>query len=134
MKVILICLALFFLESNANLEVEINGIPNTKGTVFIGLFDKAANFPTFGKQLKGVVLKIDGKQLSYTFKNLPTGKYALAVYHDENKNGVLDKNLFGAPTEAYGFSNNARETFSAPSFQDASVLLQADKKIKILLK
>ena len=109
-------------------------MPNTKGTVFIGLFDKAANFPTFGKQLKGVVLKIDGKQLSYTFKNLPTGKYALAVYHDENKNGVLDKNLFGAPTEAYGFSNNARETFSAPSFQDAGVLLQADKKIKILLK
>ncbi|MEN9743484.1 MAG: hypothetical protein RLZZ65_1289 [Bacteroidota bacterium] len=134
MKVLLICLALLLLESNADLTVEVNGIPNTKGTIFIGLFDKAANFPTFGKQLKGVVLKIDGKQVSHNFKNLPAGKYAIAVYHDENKNGKLDKNLFGAPTEFYGFSNNVREMFSAPSFQDASVLLNADQKIQIWLK
>ena len=53
---------------------------------------------------------------------------------DENKNGKLDKNLFGAPTEAYGFSNNARETFSSPSFEAAKVVLDRDKKCQIRIK
>ncbi len=134
MKVLLICFALLFIEGNFNLNVEIEGMPNTKGNVFIGLFDSSKNFPIFGKQLKGVVVKIEGKKVIYEFKNLAQGKYALAVYHDENKNGKLDKNVFGAPTEYYGFSNNAREIFSAPSFLDASFSLNSDKKVKILLK
>ena len=29
----------------------------------------------------------------------------------------LDKNTFGAPKEAYGFSNNARGTFGAPDYE-----------------
>lgn len=134
MKVLMICFALLFIEGNFNLNVEIEGLPTTKGNVFIGLFNSSKDFPIFGKQLKGVVVKIEGKKVLYEFKNLAQGKYALAVYHDENKNGKLDKNVFGAPTEVYGFSNNAREIFSAPSFQDASFMLNKDQKIKIYLK
>ena len=134
MKVLIICLALLFMEGNFNLDVEIEGLQNTKGNVFIGLFDSSKDFPIFGKQLKGVVVKIEGKKVNYQFKNLSPGKYALAVYHDENKNGKLDKNVFGAPTEVYGFSNNARELFSAPSFQDASFTLNKDQKIRLFLK
>jgi len=134
MKVLLICFGLLFIEGNFNLAIEIEGLPSTKGNVFIGVFDSNKDFPIFGKQLKGVVVKIQGQKVIYEFKNLAQGKYALAVYHDENKNGKLDKNVFGAPTEYYGFSNNAREIFSAPSFQDASFVLNSDKKIKILLK
>ena len=134
MKVLLICFALLFIEGNFNLEVEIEGMPNTKGNVFIGLFDSSKNFPIFGKQLKGVVVKIEGKKVIYEFKNLAQGKYALAVYHDENKNGKLDKNVFGAPTEYYGFSNNARSNFSAPSFQEAKFKLNKDLQQTVFLK
>ena len=134
MKDILICFALLFIQGNFNLDDEVEGLNSTKGTVFIGLFDTSKDFPIFGKQLKGVVVKIEGKKVLYQFKNLAQGRYALAVYHDENKNGKLDKNVFGAPTEVYGFSNNAREIFSAPSFQDASFMLSKDQKIKIYLK
>ena len=72
--------------------------------------------------------------MSYSFAELAEGKYAVAVFHDENKNGILDKNYLGIPTEAYGFSNNARRTFSAPSFKEAEVILNSDLAISITLK
>lgn len=134
MKLLLILFFLGFLGASYDLEVQVDGIPNTKGTLFIGLFNSSASFPEYGKQYKGVVVVHEGKSHTYQFKNLPKGNYALAIYHDENKNGKLDKNVFGAPTEAYGFSNNARETFSAPSFSAAKIVLDRDKKCQIRIK
>jgi uncharacterized protein (DUF2141 family) len=66
--------------------------------------------------------------------NLKPGTYAIAVFHDRNKNGKLDKNIFGAPTESYGFSNNARSTFSAPSFSAASFELKNYLQLKITVR
>ena len=43
-----------------------------------------------------------------TFADVPAGRYALMVIHDENGNGKLDTNLVGIPVEGYGFSNNPR--------------------------
>ena len=76
----------------------------------------------------------DKKIASATFSDLPKATYAVAVFHDKNKNGVMDKNLVGVPTEKYGFSNNARETFSAPSFESASVKVEGQKTIWIYVK
>ena len=35
-------------------------------------------------------------------------------------NGKFDTNRLGVPTEGYGFSNDAKAFFSAPSFRAAS--------------
>ena len=134
MKLLIVFSLLGLLGTTYDLEVQVDGIPNTKGTLFIGLFNSSASFPSFGKQYKGVVVTHEGKSHVYKFKNLPKDSYALAIYHDENKNGTLDKNLVGAPTEAYGFSNNAREMFSAPSFESAKIVLDRDKKCQIRIK
>jgi uncharacterized protein (DUF2141 family) len=68
------------------------------------------------------------------FSKLPAGSYAVAVYHDKKNNKNLEKNYLGIPTEAYGFSNNARRTFSAPSFEEASFMVSDHKIINITLK
>ena len=52
--------------------------------------------------------------------NLEPGDYAVAIYHDENGNGQLDKRLFGIPKEPYGFSNNYRPRLSAPNSATAA--------------
>jgi uncharacterized protein (DUF2141 family) len=127
------CLFLFPF-SKSKLTVEVKSIPNDKGTIFIGLFRPKDQFPIFGKQYIGKVIPVSGKNMSYLFNDLSDGKYAVAVFHDENKNGKLDKNYLGIPTEAYGFSNNARRTFSAPSFEEAEVNLKSDLTISIMLK
>ncbi|MBU3661357.1 MAG: DUF2141 domain-containing protein [Flavobacteriales bacterium] len=136
MKTLLISSLLFlFLESKTQqLTIEIKNIPSSKGNLFIGLYQPKDEFPIFGKQYIGKIVPVSGKTMTYTFKDLPQGEYALAIYHDENKNSKLDKNLLGVPTEYYGFSNNARRTFSAPSFEEASFDLKKDVKQTIVLK
>ena len=36
--------------------------------------------------------------------NLPTGKYLVSIYLDENLNNKMDYNFIGIPKEQYGFS------------------------------
>ena len=116
------------------LSIHISGISKIKGSLFIAIFRATDDFPVFGKQFKGIVKEVEGKSQNYTFDNLPEGEYALAIYQDENKNKILDKNILGIPTEIYGFSNNARRTFSAPSFQEAKFKLNKDLQQTVFLK
>ena len=116
------------------LSIHISGISKIKGSLFIAIFRATDDFPVFGKQFKGIVKEVEGKSQNYTFDDLPEGEYALAIYQDENKNKILDKNILGIPTEIYGFSNNARRTFSAPSFQEAKFKLNKDLQQTVFLK
>jgi uncharacterized protein (DUF2141 family) len=116
------------------LSIHISGISKIKGSLFIAVFRATDDFPVFGKQYKGIVKEVEGKSQNYNFDNLPEGEYALAIYQDENRNKILDKNLLGIPTEIYGFSNNARRTFSAPSFQEAKFKLNKDLQQTVFLK
>ncbi len=56
---------------------------------------------------------------SLRFGDLPSGDYAVALFHDENGNGKLDTSL-GIPREGIGFSNNPRLLFGPPRFAAAS--------------
>lgn len=116
------------------LSIHISGISKIKGSLFIAIFRATDDFPVFGKQFKGIVKEVEGKSQNYTFDNLPEGEYALAIYQDVNRNKILDKNLLGIPTEIYGFSNNARRNFSAPSFQEAKFKLNKDLQQTVFLK
>ncbi len=129
-------LSLFLSPSpnNYSLEVSVSNVPTGKGNVFVGLYRPKDVWPEFGKQFKGKIVQAEKGTTKIVFENLPEGTYALAVYHDENKNGVLDKNLVGMPTEVYGFSNNARRTFSAPTFEEAKFTIQKDTKHSIWVK
>lgn len=117
-----------------NLTVTVTNIQTSKGKISFGLFRKEDSFPVKGKQYKGVFVETTKSKTKYTFHDLEKNDYAVAIFHDENNNGVLDKNLVGAPTEAYGFSKNARGMFSAPSFEEAKLTLTEDKSIEIWIK
>lgn len=132
------CCALFFLglfhKETVSLEVTVSGFPSNKGQAYVALFNSSETFPSYGKQLKGKIVDIEQLKCKVSFTNLTPGSYAIAVYHDVNKNDKLDKNVLGMPTESYGFSNNARATFSAPSYQEAKVSCLKDKSINIVVK
>lgn len=68
-----------------------------------------------------------GGAQEFVFTGLAPGRYAVAIYHDENGNGVMDKNFVGIPSEGYGFSRNARGFTGPPSFSGAAVDIAADK-------
>ncbi len=108
------------IESDDNcISLTIKGITANKGTVQIGVFNTSKGFPDRGNQYKGYEFEVLKNQRTYKISNLPKGNYAIAIFHDENSNKKLDKNFLGIPTESYGFSNDARASFSAPSFESA---------------
>ena len=135
MKLLFLSFILFFSGwKTHNLAIHISGISKINGTLFIAVFRANDEFPIFGKQFRGVVKEVEAKTQNYNFSELPDGEYAIAIYQDENRNEILDKNLLGIPTEIYGFSNNARRSFSAPSFQEAKIKLNKDLQLAIFLK
>ncbi len=104
-----------------SVNVKIQNIDNSTGVIACAVFESGEGFP--GKFLKFaskvMISQIRGKDASFEFSDIKSGKYAIAVIHDENCNGKLDSNLFGIPTEGYGFSSGAEAAMSAPSFSDA---------------
>ena len=57
-------------------------------------------------------------------KDLPPGRYAIAVFQDLNGNGKLDQSFFGVPKEPYGFSRDAEGSgLTPPGFEAAAVSL-----------
>ncbi len=54
---------------------------------------------------------------------VPEGTWAAQVYHDENSNEQVDRDLLGIPTEGIGFSRNPPFRFGPPSFEDARFAL-----------
>ena len=116
------------------IKVEVTGIENTNGTVRIGLYNSKSSFPIYGNEVQGAKVKPTKKgSLSYNFKNLPDGTYAIAVWHDENDNQIMDKNLFGAPKEKYGFSKNIFGTFGAPDFEEVSFKVVNGNIVKLTI-
>ena len=116
------------------LTIDVGNILTLKGQVHLGVFATAAGFPDKAKPAQNKFVKVTGNRAQAVFEVEP-GTYAVAIYHDVNDNGKIDKKLFGIPTEPYGFSNNIRPRLSAPSFTDCGVVVgESDKKFSIELK
>ncbi len=130
---IMLMISPFFIQpQTSKVEVTINGIENTKGNIEIGIYNSESTFPEYGKEFKGATIKpTDSKVVKYTFNDLPDGTYAIAAWHDENSNKELDKNLFGAPKEKYGFSKNKYGTFGPPDFEIVSFKVENGKAISL---
>ena len=104
------------------IHVQVLNIRNSTGTVDCALFESPEGFPTevLRSATNVMVIKVRQTQARCDFEDIPPGRYALAVIHDENMNGKLDTNMLGIPTEGYGFSNDVTGLFGAPAFSAAS--------------
>ncbi|QJW91058.1 DUF2141 domain-containing protein [Spirosoma taeanense] len=139
MLILLSALSLFLsshtpskLSAKTSLTIDVQNVRSRQGSVYVALFRPGKDFPQ-GRPIEGKKLSIGGKSVQTTFTVEP-GSYAVAVYHDENGNGKMDKRVFGIPKEPYGFSNNFRPTMSAPKFSDCQFSVgDAGKAISIKL-
>jgi uncharacterized protein (DUF2141 family) len=123
-------------STSATLTVRVIGARNAKGKIRVALFRSAEGFP--GDASKAFRLEnapIDSQTLSsqMVLADLPAGQYALSVFHDENLNEKLDKNLMGIPKEGYGASNNPGRKMRAPTFEEAHFSHQTNQSVEIKL-
>jgi len=120
-------------ESALSLTVEVKGLQNSKGSIQYALYNTQGSIPdeSFKKTFRILTgLIINGSSL-VTFKNLPPGRYAVNILHDENNNGKIDKGLI-LPKEGIGFSNyQSIGMRNRPDFSKASFEIMADTTISV---
>jgi uncharacterized protein (DUF2141 family) len=111
-----------------DLTVEVNGIKNNQGKIFIAIYDSEE---TFLNKESGIIAEIKDKKSTGIFKGLKKGTYAVSFFHDENNNQKMDTKIFGIPKEPYGFSNGASGFMGPPKFKDAKFNLDSNRKITV---
>ena len=119
---------------SADLIIKVEGLKSTKGNVLFALFDSASGFPgDYNKAIENIVVKAT-KNTQAHIKNLDSGEYAIAIFHDKNSDNQLNTNILGIPKEGFGFSNNPTISFGPPKFKKAKVKFSIDKTTIIKLK
>ena len=101
----------------STITLKIDGLDDPVGEIRIAIFDSENRYmenPSLAE-----IVPVSQTNIEWQIENLAYGQYAIAVYHDKNKNGKLDTNILGIPLEVYGFSNNARGKFGPASWHQA---------------
>lgn len=116
--------------------VIVTNLENVKGNLYIGWYNQSLDFRLTDKAIYREKIEVNNQQeIAVDFKGIPEGKYAIAVFVDENNNYKLDKNILGIPKEKYGFSNNVLPALRPATFQESVFEVnQQQQRINIRLK
>ncbi|HEX8466776.1 MAG TPA: DUF2141 domain-containing protein [Allosphingosinicella sp.] len=108
----------------ADLEISVEKLRNLKGELHFCLTRQPAHFPDCKGDPKAVTRSARAGTGPIRIAGLAPGGYALAVFHDENRNRKLDM-VIGIPREGFGFSRNPVVRFGAPKFRQVRIDLGA---------
>ncbi len=130
----LLLLTSFDLANDKMMEcsIAIENIKATEGKLVIAIFDCKENF--LKKDVYNKSYLVTGSSSMNIKIKLPEGEYSVAVFHDTNNNGELDKNILGWPQEAFGFSNKSMGLIGPPSYNDTKFDLTENTEVKVKLK
>lgn len=95
-----------------SIVIKVDNFRDSKGVAQFALYNRDGTIPDekLKKYYKKEVGEIKGGKSCVTFENIPGGRYAVTVLHDENSNGEIDK-IFFYPKEGFGISNFRKYLF-----------------------
>ncbi len=108
----------------ADIEISIEKLRNRKGVLHLCLTREPVHFPDCKSDPGAVTRSAPATTGPIRISGLAPGGYALAIFHDENRNRKLDM-LIGIPREGFGFSRNPVVRFGAPRFRQVRIDLRA---------
>jgi uncharacterized protein (DUF2141 family) len=136
MRIFILLISIVFLLSPQSgthrLIVKVTGLKPVKGELYIAIHQHPEYFNVSDSALIRKIVRIEKETETVVFDNVPDGRYAIAVYHDENLNGKMDASLVGIPREGYGFSNNPKVP-GRPKFEQAAIDFSRNDTIVINL-
>ena len=108
-------------EGRTPVHIEVTGLRSAEGVVLVCMTPHPKRFPECRGDADAYALTIPARAtVSLDFANVAPGRYAIAVLHDENGNGKVDRALGLMPKEGYGFSRDAPVRMGPPTFKQAS--------------
>lgn len=100
--------------SAATVELMVENVKSTEGALMVAVYGSADDFRK--KAVREVKVESISPATKIGLTDLPPGDYAIALFQDRNGNAKVDSNLFGIPTEPYGFSNNPKNLMAPPTW------------------
>jgi uncharacterized protein (DUF2141 family) len=112
-------------QIGGQISADVVGLRSDKGEVVACLTARADTFPECQRDPLARAVRVPaGQTVRIAFGAVPAGRYAIALFHDENGNGKLDKALM-MPREGYGFSRDAAVMMGPPRFANAVFVVDA---------
>ncbi|HYL58035.1 MAG TPA: DUF2141 domain-containing protein [Candidatus Acidoferrales bacterium] len=103
------------------IDVVVSGFRNSNGQLGCRLFSSPEGYPRNNAAAMSTLwMPIQNNRARCFFGGVPAGTYSVTIFHDENSNKKFDYNWMHYPIEGYGFSNNAKAQFKAPSWDETS--------------
>ena len=136
MQVFAIITALFLLiPAPQTISVTVNSTRAEGGEVRLAVYANAADFAA-KREVASAVRPRKVGAVAFDLSLPKAGTYVIAAFHDLNGNGKLDRNMFGIPTEPYGFSREPTSKWKAPVFGEVASqfdggMARADLRLKL---
>jgi uncharacterized protein (DUF2141 family) len=119
-------------QPGVTVTVVIDGAAIARGQIGVALFASDAGFPEQQEQAARRQLHPWRAPMdSVVFRDVPPGRYAVAVHHDLDADGTLKKSMLGVPQEPWGVSRDVRHRMRAPRFEEAVVDVRGDMRIAV---
>jgi uncharacterized protein (DUF2141 family) len=108
-----------YVAAYRTLPIEIANISEATGTIWIGVYRSEQDFLS---RQHARILRVPvqrSQALRTHIDQLETGQYyAIALFHDRNDNGELDRNFLGLPAEPFAFSGELQSRWRLPRFNE----------------
>ena len=109
------------------LQLEVQNIKSEGGMIWVGVYQSEADF-LIKEKATLVGVRVEARTtLTIDIPDLTYGEYALAVFHDENNNGEMDRNLVGIPSEPFAFSKPPVSKLRIPKFEEVKFLFSPEQ-------
>ncbi|MEO9510995.1 MAG: DUF2141 domain-containing protein [Flavobacteriaceae bacterium] len=122
----------FLVLSQNTISVHVHNVPSAKGNVNVAVYDSDDTFLTFEGVVKTGTVQANAGMVQLDIKNIPPGEYAVAVFHDQNGNDLLDTNWLGIPKEKVAFSKAKMHTFGPPKYKECCFWVTKDTEINVV--
>ena len=106
--------------NESTVDIDLAGLRSQRGSVHVCLTRKPAHFPDCKSDPAALRGSAAAGKAHLHLDHVPPGRYAIAVFHDENSNRNLDK-FAGIPKEGFAFSRNPSIKFRAPRFEEVAI-------------
>jgi uncharacterized protein (DUF2141 family) len=104
----------------ATLTIRAEGVGSPQGMIYAGICDTSFEEAACPYKDRGAA---KAGTVELRLRNVKPGSYSIAVFHDTNGNGKLDRNFIGLPSEPYGFSNDVGRR-GAPNIDAARIVVR----------
>lgn len=108
-------------EPKGTLNLEVSNLSHESGRIWVGVYESDEYFMDREKGLLVQMQVTRAGSLRISIPELPLGEYAIAVFHDINDNGEMDRNFLGIPSEPFSFIKPPKNKWRLPRFEEVAI-------------